>query len=46
MVDVGYYGNHGVHLFSNIDVNQAPAGCTCSGGLIPGNGVTAEVRRF
>jgi hypothetical protein len=41
VVDVGYYGNHGVHLFSNIDVNQAPAGLYVQRGLIPGNGVTA-----
>ena len=38
--DVGYYGNHGVHLFSNIDINQAPAGLYVQNGLIAGNVVT------
>ncbi len=41
MIDVGYYGNHGVHLFGNIDINQAPAGLYAQQGLIPGNVVTA-----
>lgn len=40
IVDVGYYGNHGVHLYANIDMNQAPAGRYVRDGLIPGNVVT------
>ena len=41
ILDVGYYGNHGVHLFANIDMNQAPAGLYAQDGLITGNVVTA-----
>ncbi|MDE1177935.1 MAG: carboxypeptidase-like regulatory domain-containing protein [Edaphobacter sp.] len=41
VVDVGYFGNHGVHLFSNIDINQAPQGAYAAAGLISGNVVTA-----
>jgi hypothetical protein len=41
VLDVGYYGNHGVHLYANIDVNQAPAGLYAQNGLISGNVVTA-----
>jgi Carboxypeptidase regulatory-like domain len=41
VLDVGYYGNHGVHLFANIDVNQAPQGLYATDNLIPGNAVTA-----
>jgi Carboxypeptidase regulatory-like domain len=41
MIDVGYYGNHGVHLYGNIDMNQAPAGLYVQDGLIAGNVVTA-----
>ena len=37
VVDVGFYGNHGVHLFANIDVNQAPAGLYAQDKLIAGN---------
>jgi hypothetical protein len=40
ILDVGYYGNRGVHLFSNIDINQAPAGLYAQDGLIAGNVVT------
>ena len=40
VLDVGYYGNHGVHLFGNIDVNQAPVGLYVQNGLIAGNVVT------
>jgi hypothetical protein len=35
VLDIGYYGNHGVHLFSNIDVNQAPAGAYVPANIIP-----------
>ncbi len=41
VVDVGYYGNVGVHLFANIDINQAPQGAYVADGLIPGNAVTS-----
>jgi len=41
VLDVGYYGNHGVHLFNNIDTNQAPAGAYVAAGVIPNNAVTA-----
>ncbi len=41
VLDIGYYGNHGVHLFANVDVNQAPAGRYVSAGLIANNTVTA-----
>lgn len=41
VLDIGYYGNHSVHLYSNIDVNQAPAGLYAQRGLVPGNVVTA-----
>jgi hypothetical protein len=41
LVDVGYYGNHGVHLFANIDVNQAPQGLYVTDNLIAGNVVTS-----
>jgi len=40
VLDIGYYGNHGVHLFANIDNNQAPAGLYVQKGLISGNVVT------
>ncbi len=40
MVDVGYYGNLGRHLYTNIDMNQAPAGQYVQSALIPGNVVT------
>ena len=37
LLDVGFYGNHGVHLFANIDTNQAPQGLYAqTAGLIPG----------
>jgi hypothetical protein len=41
MIDVGYYANHGVHVYGNIDVNQAPAGLYAQDALIAGNTVTA-----
>jgi Carboxypeptidase regulatory-like domain len=41
MIDVGYYGNHGLHLYANIDMNQAPAGLYVQDALIAGNVVTA-----
>ena len=41
VVDIGYYGNHGVHDFANIDMNEAPAGVYAQRGLISGNTVTA-----
>ncbi len=41
VIDVGYYGNHGVHEFANVDVNEAPAGLYARDGLIPGNAVNA-----
>jgi hypothetical protein len=41
MIDIGYYGNRGVHLYGNIDMNQAPAGLYVTDGLISGNTVTA-----
>lgn len=41
MLDVGYYGNVGRHLYGNIDINQAPAGLYVQDGLIAGNTVTA-----
>lgn len=41
LIDVGYYGNHGVHTFANIDANQAPPGLYAQQGLISGNVVTA-----
>ena len=36
VVDVGFYGNHGVHLFANIDANEAPAGLYAQDKLIAG----------
>ena len=41
VLDVSYVGNHGVHLFANVDNNQAPAGLYASKALIAGNVVTA-----
>ncbi|WP_446743551.1 carboxypeptidase regulatory-like domain-containing protein [Silvibacterium acidisoli] len=41
VLDIGYYGNHGVHLSGNIDVNQAAPGAYLADGIIPGNKVTA-----
>ena len=38
VLDVGYYGNHGVHLFNNIDINQVPAGAYATAGVIPVSG--------
>ena len=40
VLDVGYYGNRGVHLFANEDVNQPLAGQFAQKGLIAGNVVT------
>lgn len=41
VLDIGYYGNHGVHLFGNIDINQAAPGQYVTSGLISNNTVTA-----
>jgi hypothetical protein len=41
LLDVGYYGNRGTHLFANIDINQAPQGLSASSNLISGNVVTS-----
>ena len=46
VLDVGYYGNHGVHLFANIDVNQAPQGAYVANNLIAGNTVTAATTPY
>lgn len=39
--DIGYYGNHGVHQYANVDVNQPAAGAFAQAGIVPGNAVTA-----
>ena len=41
VLDVGYYGNHSVHLFSNIDLNQPVAGYYVGHTSIAAGGVTA-----
>ena len=41
VLDMGYYGNHGVHLFSNIDLNQPVAGAYIGKTSIAAGGVTA-----
>jgi len=39
VLDIGYYGNHGVHLFSTIDLNQPLAGAYITGTKIAPGGV-------
>jgi hypothetical protein len=40
LVDIGYYGNHGVHEAQSEDMNQIPPGMYVQAGIIPGNIVT------
>ncbi len=37
ILDIGYYGNRGVHQYANVDVNQPIAGQFAQQGLIAGN---------
>ncbi len=41
ILDVGYYGNHAVHLAVTEDINAPPPGLYAQKGIIPGNTVTA-----
>lgn len=41
VLDIGYYGNHGVHLFSDVDINQPLAGAYIGRTSIAAGGVTA-----
>jgi len=43
--DIGYYGNHGVHNYAAVDINQPPAGAYAAKGIIPGNVVTTANTR-
>lgn len=35
ILDVGYYGNNGVHLLGVVDLNQVPVGAGVAAGLLP-----------
>lgn len=41
VVDIGYYGNHGLHLFSNVDLNQPTVGSYIGGTSVAAGGITA-----
>ena len=40
-LDVGYYGNHSIHLPQSEDINQLRPGAFAGTGVIPGNVITA-----
>jgi hypothetical protein len=41
VIDIGYYGNHGVHEYGNIDENEAPAGLYATQGILAAGAVSA-----
>lgn len=40
VVDIGYFGNHGVHQGATEDINQPAPGAYATAGIVPGNNLT------